>query len=190
MNEKSLNAYIKKQISSKRYSHSVNTAKEAVSLAEIYGIDKKKAKVAGLLHDIGKGRLDEASRYGVVLDEIEIKNPELAHGRLGALKASVDLGIDDPEILSAITWHTTGKADMSLLDKIIYLADIIEPGRKFPGVDEIRALAPTDIDAAMVIALEHIMAFVRSKGFALHPKSTEAYQYLKEREEQKKLELS
>ncbi len=79
---------------------------------------------------------------------------------------------------------------MSLLDKIIYLADIIEPGRKFPGVDEIRALAPTDIDAAMVIALEHIMAFVRSKGFALHPKSTEAYQYLKEREEQKKLELS
>jgi|AGTN01.2.fsa_nt_gi putative HD superfamily hydrolase of NAD metabolism len=188
--EKSLIAYVKKQIGRERFIHSQNTAAEAVSLARIYGIDNEKAKIAGLLHDIGKGHFKEAARYGVVLDEIEMQNPELAHGRIGAAMARADLGIDDREILSAISWHTTGRAGMSLLDKIIYLADIIEPGRKFPGVEEIRTLARTDIDAAMVIALEQVIAFVRSKGFALHQKSIEAYQYLKEREDTKKIELS
>lgn len=189
-NEKSLDAYVKKRISNKRYIHSLNTAKAAVSLAKLYGADPGKAKTAALLHDIGKGHIAKAARYGVVFDEIETLNPELAHGRIGAAMAKADLGIDDEEILSAITYHTTGKANMSLLDKIIYVADIIEPERKFPGLEEIRLRAQTDIDAAVMIALEHEIAFVRSKGFILHHKSIEAYEYLKEREDQNKLELS
>jgi len=182
--EECLKAYVKRQIKPERYIHSLNTAKEAESLARIYGADVQKARIAGLLHDVGKGHAAEAGRYGVSFDEIEAKNPELAHGRIGAAMVQADLGIDDQEILSAITNHTTGKACMSPLDKVIYLADIIEPCRTFSGVEQIRSLAKVDIDAAMRCALEEIMAFVRSKGLTLHPKSVEAYQYLKEREEQ------
>ncbi len=183
-------AYINSHISPKRVVHSVNTAVQAVALADIYGVDPVKAKIAGLLHDAGKGNAAQATRCGVTLDDIEKKDPELAHGRIGAAMIQMDLGLNDPEIISAITYHTTGKADMSLLDKIIYLADIIEPGRTFAGVEKIRALANEDINAAMMVALEQTIAFVRSKGFPLHPKSVEAYQYLKEREEKNKLGLS
>ena len=96
----------------------------------------------------------EAARYGVQLDEIEAQNPELAHGRIGAAMARFDLGISDPEILSSIAFHTTGKANMSVLDKVIYLADIIVPGRTFLAVENIRTLARVDINTAMLSALE------------------------------------
>lgn len=188
--EDSLKAYVKGQISDERYVHSLNTADEAEALAQLYGADVKKARIAGLLHDVGKGHAADATRLGVMLDDVEAQNPELAHGRIGAAMVQADLGIDDPEILSAITSHTTGKACMSTLDKVIYLADIIEPGRTFTGVEPIRSLVRVDIDTAMLCALDEVMAFVRKRGLTLHPKSVEAYQYLKEREEQKKLGLS
>lgn len=190
VDEKRAIEYVQKQITRERFIHSMNTAIEAEKLATAYGADPGKARIAGLLHDVGKGNAAKAQCYGVTFDDIEAKSPELAHGRIGAAMVKADLGIDDSEILCAITCHTTGKANMSLLDKIIYLADIIEPGRTFAGVERIRALAPVDIDAAMKCALEQIMAFVKNKGFMLHPKSVEAYQYLQEREENKKLGLS
>jgi len=180
--EECLKEYVKRQIGHERYIHSLNTAMEAEKLARLCGADTDKARVAGLLHDVGKGHAAQAGRYGVELDEIEAQNPELAHGRIGAAMVRADLGIDDPEILSAITCHTTGKACMSTLDKVIYLADIIEPGRTFSGVKKIRALAQADIDAAMIYALDEIMTFVQCRGLTLHPKSMEAYQYLKELE--------
>ncbi len=190
LDERYLTDYVKKQISPERYIHSMNTASEAADIASHYGEDVEKARIAGILHDVGKGHADQACTYGVPLDAVEAQNPELAHGRVGAAMVCADLGIDDPEILSAITWHTTGKACMSALDKIIYLADIIEPGRTFSGVEKIRSLVYKDLDAAMICALEEIMSFVCSRGLTLHPKSEEAYQYLKELEEQKKLGLS
>lgn len=190
IDEKTAMAYAKKKICRERFIHSVSTAVEAAALARVYGADPVKAQIAGLLHDVGKGHASEAVRCGILFDEIEAQNPELAHGRIGAAMVKMDLGLDDPEILSAIMYHTTGKAGMSLLDKIIYIADIIEPGRTFVGVEQIRALAREDIDAALKYALKQIMAFVKSRGFALHPKSVEAYQYLKEREENKKFGLS
>ena len=190
IDEKGAMAYVKKQIIPERFIHSVSTAVEAAARAKVYGADPVNARIAGMLHDVGKGHASQAARCGVEFDEIEAQNPELAHGRIGAAMVKMDLGIEDSEILSAISYHTTGKAAMSLLDKILYIADIIEPGRTFAGVDRIRALAREDIDAAMMCALEMVMAFVKSRGFALHPKSVEAYQYLKEREEKKKLELS
>lgn len=171
-------AYVKSKIKGERVIHSINTAAEAAALAKAFGIDPVKAQIAGLLHDVGKGHASDAARYGLVFDEIEVQNPELAHGRIGAAMVQKDLGIDDSEILSAITYHTTGKAGMSLLDKIIYLADIIEPGRTFAGVDRIRTLAHKDIDEAMIYALEQIIAFIKERGFALHPRSMEAYQYI------------
>ena len=193
-NEKKLIRFLKKNIDKKRLAHSINTAKEAVSLAKKYGADVDKAYLAGMLHDVAKGMCrfglrKLAKEYDVSVDEFEARNPELTHGKLGAIMVSKQLGISDKEILSAIRWHTTGHADMTLLEKIIYIADIIEPDRKFEGVQEIRKLAYEDIDAAMIIALEQVMKFVHSKGFALHPKSIEAYQYLKEMEGKKELEV-
>lgn len=181
--------FLKKRIDDDRLEHSKNTAKEAVKLAKRYGVDPEKAYVAGLLHDAAKGKCrfglrKLAQEYDMTIDEFEQRNPELTHGKLGAIMVNRQLGVKDKEILSAIRWHTTGKANMSMLEKIIYIADIIEPGRNFDGIDAIRKLAKANIDDAMILALESVMKFVHSKGFALHPKSIEAYQYLKKQEEE------
>ncbi len=180
--------YLKENIDDKRLSHSIGTANEAVKLAHIYGADEKKAYTAGLLHDVAKGRCKYgfsklAAEYGIEIDEIESKNIELIHGRLGAAMIEKQLGIHDEEILAAVRWHTTGRMGMSLLEKIIYLADLIEPGRHFKGIDAIRDLAYRNIDEAMREALKQVMGFVQSEGFALHPNSIEAYNDYKKEEE-------
>lgn len=188
--KKELKKYLKKCVGDQRVTHSKSTAKEAVKLAKKYGADQDKAYVAGLLHDVAKGQCrfglrKLAKEYQLTIDEFEMRNPELTHGKLGAIMVSKQLGIKDKDILSAIRWHTTGHGDMTLLEKVIYIADIIEPGRKFEGIKSIRKLAYEDLDKAMILALEYVMKFVHSKGFALHPKSIEAYQYFKELEEAK-----
>jgi predicted HD superfamily hydrolase involved in NAD metabolism len=180
--------FVKKRINEKRYLHSLNTANEAAALARKYGANEKKAYIAGLLHDVAKGlpagSLQEiAAENGIEVDEYEADNPELIHGKIGAAIVSRELGIDDEDILSAIKWHTTGHKNRSLLEKIIYLADIIEPGRNFPETDELRALAYKDLDAAMLKGLWHVMNFVKAKGLTLHPNSIEAYEYIKKAKE-------
>ena len=175
--------YLHERLDARRLQHSRNTAKVAVELARKYGADEQKALVAGLLHDVAKGfcrqgMLNVAEQYHVDADEMEKASPELLHGKLGAAMVKTDLGISDDEILSAIRWHTTGRANMSLLEKIIYLADLIEPSREFAGIDEIRKLAYQDIDEAMLVALKQVMDFVKGRGFMLHPSSMEAYQYI------------
>ncbi len=176
-----LEQYLEKHIDGHRLLHSQRSAEEAEKLAERYGVDQKKAYVAGLLHDVAKGSCKHglqniAGRYNVSIDKIETDNPELLHGKIGAAMVAADLGIDDEDILSAIRWHTTGRANMSMLEKIVYMADLIEPGRCFDGIEDIRILAYQDIDAAMLHSLQQIMEFVRSKGFSLHPCSVEAYE--------------
>ncbi len=178
-----IDQYLHEHLDADRLQHSRNTAEVAVELAKRYGADEHKALVAGLLHDVAKGicrhgMLNVAEQYHVDVDEVEKTNPELLHGKLGAAMVKTDLGISDDEILSAIRWHTTGRANMSLLEKIIYLADLIEPSREFAGIDEIRKLAYQDIDEAMLVALKQVMDFVKGRGFMLHPSSMEAYQYI------------
>ena len=192
--EKLLIGYLEKGIDKKRLEHSINTSKEAAVLAKLFGADVDKAYKAGLLHDIAKGKSTNelreiAKECDRSLDEFELANPELAHGKIGAEMIRKQLGITDKDILSAIRWHTTGRANMSVLEKVIYISDIIEPGRKFMGLEDIRKLAYKDIDADMVLTLEYVMRFVHSKGFALHPKSIEAYKYYKKEEESFKFEL-
>ncbi len=181
--------YLEENIDDKRLAHSLGTASEAVKLAKIYGADPKKAYVAGLLHDVAKGKCQYglrkyADQYGIFIDDIEAKNVELIHGKLGAAMVKEQLCIDDEDILSAIRWHTTGRAGMSLLEKVIYLADLIEPGRDFEDIEAIRQIAYQDIDKAMLIALDQVMCFVGSKGFALHTNSLEAYNYFINKEEE------
>lgn len=180
----SLEQYLKEHIDSRRLAHSLGTAHEAVKLAKRYGIDEEKAYVAGLLHDVAKGGckrglIKMAAEYNVDVDNTEKDNPELLHGKIGAAMVKKHLAIDDEDILDAIRWHTTGRAGMSMLEKIIYIADLIEPGRNFDGIDDIRELAYQDIDDAMLLALEQVMQFVKSKGFSLHPNSVEAHDYIK-----------
>ncbi len=185
---------IRKRLNEKRFTHSVNTAKEAVLLADKYGADKEKAYIAGLLHDVAKGLSSKtlmriAEDNGIEIDEYEKLNPELMHGKAGAAIAKNEYDISDEEILSAIRWHTTGHKNMTLLEKIIYIADIIEPGRDFPQTDMIRQTAYENMDLAVLTALKHVMRFVKSRGLSLHPCSIEAYEFLKMREENKGLEV-
>lgn len=186
-------AFLNKYIDEDRLLHSVGTAEQAVSLAKIYGENEEKAYIAGLLHDIAKGQCRHgfaklAKEYKIEIDEFEKANPELIHGKLGAKIVAEHLGIDDVDILNAICWHTTGRANMSLLEKIVYIADLTEPNRNFADIDVVRELALKDIDASMIYALNCVIDFVQCKGFALHPNSTEAHEYLL-KEEKNKFEL-
>jgi predicted HD superfamily hydrolase involved in NAD metabolism len=181
--EEKMISYVKNKIGAKRFEHSMNTAEEAVSLAKRYNADETKAYIAGLLHDVAKGLPREelessAAENNIELDIYEKLNPELIHGKIGAAMVKRDLGINDEEILSAIKWHTTGNKNMTLLEKIIYLADIIEPGRNFKETDELRKIAYKDINDAMIFGLGHVMSFVKSRGLTLHPNSIEAYESL------------
>ncbi len=176
-------------LSVKRYIHTMGVAEEAVRLAEIYGThkDQQKARVAGLLHDCAKDYPEAMRRrfckeYKVNVDEIMEKQPDLIHPFLGAEVARREYQVTDEEILSAIRYHTTGRAEMSLLEKIIYIADYIEPNReKFAGLEEARRLAYLDLDLAMKYILENTIEYVRERGRLIHPLSLEALEYYKNR---------
>ncbi len=176
-------------LSVKRYIHTMGVAEEAIKLAEIYGTqkDQQKAQAAGLLHDCAKDypeemRLRFCREYKVKLDDVMERQTDLIHPFLGAEVARREYLVTDEEILDAIRYHTTGRADMSLLEKIIFIADYIEPNReKFEGLEEARRLAYLDLDMAMRYILEETIAFVKQRDRLLHPLSLEALEYYKNR---------
>ena len=151
----------------------------AVKLAEHYGADVKKAELAGLVHDCAKDlSMDEclelAKRHGYEPDEISLRNMSLLHAPLGAYLAKELFHIEDEEIQGAIAYHTTGRKDMTLLEKIIFLADYIEEGSSFPGVEELRELAFIDLNRAILTSLEFSIHNVMKRGRLLHPLTVEA----------------
>ena len=159
------------------------TEQEAIRLAERYGADVEKARVAALLHDCTKKLdMDEqlalCRKYGIELDELERKALKLLHAKTGAAIARDVFGVDD-EIYSAIWWHTTGHAGMTLLEKIMYLADYIEPSRDFPGVDKLRAVCYKDLDEGLLMGLEMTIEEMTSMGNPVHHATIEARDALK-----------
>ena len=151
-------------LKNKRIPHVLGTEQEAIRLAERYGADVEKARVAALLHDCTKKlnmeeQLELCGRYGIQLDELEQKALKLLHAKTGAAIARDVFGVDD-EIYNAIWWHTTGHAHMTLLEKVIYLADYIEPSRNFPGVDKLRAVCYKDLDEGLLMGLEKLLIAV------------------------------
>jgi len=170
---------LKEMLGEERLKHSVNTSKVARRLAIKYNYNADKAEVAGLLHDCAKD-LDYKSlykmvlQYSIELDEIIQKIPKLLHPLVGAVIAKKEFYIQDPVILKAIKAHSTGAAQMSLLDKIIYLSDKIEPLRNMSGVEEVRIMAEKDLDGAVLIALDKGLIYLISKGSLIHPISIEA----------------
>ncbi len=180
--------FLKNNLKESRYVHTMGVQSEAVKLAKHHGADADKASLAGLVHDCCKNKpLDEllalAKELGVVPDEMQKESAALMHGPVGAQFASKYFEIEDSDVIAAVACHTTGKADMTLLDKIIYLADYIEPTREeFEGLNELRDIAYIDIDKAMLLALNMSVNHVKNKGEAIHPDTTAAINWLKAQE--------
>lgn len=176
MEQEILRLELEKRIDFQRYKHSLGVEETAVQLAKCYGADPKKAALAGLLHDWAKGLenemlLKKAIEFDIVLKDIEREAPNLLHGPVGAKMVEAELGIKDREVLEAIALHTTGEKGMSLLAKIIYLADYIEPNRKFPGVKEIRKFSFLDLDQALLLATESTLNCLLQKKALIHAKT-------------------
>ncbi len=167
----------------KRIPHVLGTEQEAIRLALRYGADVQKARVAALLHDCTKKldmeeQLALCRQYGIRLDELEQRALKLLHAKTGAAIARDLFGMDD-EIYSAIYWHTTGHANMTLLEKIMYLADYIEPTRNFPGVNELRAACNESLDKGLRMGLEMTIQEMHDRGNPVHSATLEADEYLK-----------
>ena len=167
----------------KRIPHVLGTEQEAIRLAERYGADVEKARVAALLHDCTKkldmdAQLALCDHYGIELDELERVSLKLLHSKTGAALARDVFGVDE-EIYNAIWWHTTGHAGMTLLEKIIYLADYIEPSRDFPGVDKLRQVCYKDLNEGLCLGLEMTIREMTDMGNPVHRATLEARDALK-----------
>jgi predicted HD superfamily hydrolase involved in NAD metabolism len=162
--------YIERNMTEKRRIHTYAVVEEARKLSRQYGEDMEKAELAALFHDFFRG-VPEKALNGYVrqlgLDSVYLDNPNLAHSKIAAVIMERDYHIKDQDILNAVSFHTTGRADMSKLEKIIYLADAIEPNRNYPGIGEIRDLAREDLDKACLASLEHSIEYVNSRGLHL-----------------------
>lgn len=170
---------LKEDIGIYRYEHSLRVMEKSVELARIYNVSNEKAAVAGLLHDCGKLKggtnlLKLAENFDIILDGMTKSNNELIHSVLGAVIAEREYGIEDEDILNAIRFHTTGRENMSLLEKIIYVADMIEPGRSFEGVENIRKLAFVDLDEALILSIDNTLKFVIEQKKLIHLDSVRA----------------
>ena len=172
---------VKPYLTPKRVAHVAGCESEAVKLAMHYGEDAESAAEAGILHDITKKLTREeqlilCDKYGIICDKDQLANEKLMHAITGAALARAEFGVSDA-VYSAIRWHTTGKPDMTLLEKIIYMADYIEPTRDFPGVEKLRALAYKDLDAAMALGLEMSLEDIRTHGVQPHRDTADAWQW-------------
>lgn len=166
MNTDSINKYIERNYSEQRKTHTQGVRQTAMELADLYGEDPEKAEIAALFHDMYRGVPENALNYYVKhlsLPDRYMNNCNLAHGKIAAIVMKRDYGIEDEDIINAVSFHTTGRAGMSKLEKIIYIADAIEPGRSYPGVDEIRKMAYKDLDEACLMSLTSTIDFIRSK---------------------------
>ncbi len=171
-------AHLESVLDAKRLRHVLGTEKTAVELAKRWNADEDKARTAALLHDITKQlnrnqQLKLCEEYGIVLDDVELGENKLLHAITGAELAAAQFGVDS-DVYDAIRWHTTGRAGMSLLEKVIYLADYVEPGRDFEGVAELRREVFTDIDSAMVLGLGMSVCELVQSGKMIHICTVEA----------------
>lgn len=169
-----------------RYEHSLSVSYTCINLAMCYGYDLIKAETAGLLHDCGKRYSDsiilkKCKKHEIFITAEEEETPAVLHANYGAWLAQHKYGINDPEILSAILYHTTGRPKMSVLEKIVYIADYIEPRRyKASDLPEIRKLAYQDLDETMYQILKGSLLYLSKKGGSINSMSQKAYEYYRE----------
>ena len=179
--------HLKKKLNPMRYEHTLGVSYTCMALAMRYSANLDQAEMAGLLHDCAK-RYDDATiickcqEHGIELTEGELRAPAVIHAKLGAWMAEHKYGITDPEVLSAIACHTTGKPAMSLLDKILYVADYIEPRRdKAPNLPKLRRLAFEDLDEALYQILYSTRNYLKETGTAEDDTTEQSCEYYHER---------
>ena len=181
MDLKQAKELVRSRLSDKRYEHTINVKKMAVKLAKHYGTDPEQAALAALLHDAAKEMPKDEMRaimqaYPEYAQGGEARPTPVWHGICAAILARTEWGVTDEAVLSAIACHTAGKAGMTQLDKILYLADMTSAERDWPGVEKLRKLELKDLDAAMLAALKQTNDFVLSQGKPLDPMSKAAYE--------------
>jgi len=172
---------LRERLSEHRYGHSVAVMERAVFLAKRYGADTHKAALAGLLHDVCKDDrklLQFLQNSDIILSAEEAVSPQLWHAIGGALYCETELEIQDPDVLNAIRYHTTARAGMSLLEQVIYLADLTSSDRDYPDIDVMRRLSETDLLQAMRYAMEYIIGEMLRRGAPLHPDTVGCYNEL------------
>ena len=185
MNRIELREKLEKKLSPKRFEHSLGVEYTAACMAMCYDVDIEKAAVAGLLHDCAKylsteKKIKLCRENQLSISEYEYANPELLHGKLGAFYAKKKYGVEDPEILSAITYHTTGKEDMTTLEKIIYIADFMEANRKeIKNMGLIRKMAFTNLDACLCQIMKNTIHYLEVKNAVIDDITLSAYEYYK-----------
>lgn len=183
MNKLSVSEYkklIKQRMSEYRYTHCVNVSKEAKHLAKLYGCDEEKAVIAGILHDITKEipkeeQLQIIKDDGIILDNIQKNAPKLWHGISGSIYIRKNLGICDEDILNAVRYHTTGRANMSLLEKIIFVADFTSEERTYNGVATMRKKSKKSLEEAMLYGYKFTFSDLAKREMAIHPDEIACY---------------
>ena len=174
---------LRARLKPKRFVHSLNVADAARALAQKYGADEEKAFVAGLLHDITKNETDEKqlqifAQNGIILSDVEKSNPKLWHAMSAPLVLKSELNITDEAILGAVRYHTTGKAGMTLLEKVIYIADYISAERDYPDADVMRTLSAESLEGAALYSLQYTFSSLSKKKLPIHPDSLAFYNEL------------
>ncbi|WP_426348963.1 bis(5'-nucleosyl)-tetraphosphatase (symmetrical) YqeK [Alloiococcus sp. CFN-8] len=190
--EEKIKAYLIENIKEKRVKHILGVAEMSEKLAEFYGESTYKARIAAYIHDVAKYMPKEVviriiEEKGYELTPEDLLMPELLHGLAGAIIGRDKMGIEDEEILNAARYHTTGRVNMSKLEKIVFLADYIEPGRDFPGVEELREMAFLNLDKGVLLAFDSTIKHVVNGGKLLHTDTIISRNYIlqsmKQREE-------
>jgi predicted HD superfamily hydrolase involved in NAD metabolism len=182
MNRETALEIVKAQLTDHRYKHTLGVMESAIELANQYGTDPKKAECAAIFHDYAKFRPKEEMKQIIQeqgMDPLLLEyNSELWHAPVGAYLVKKEAGITDQEILDAVRFHTSGRPGMTLLEKIIYLADYIEPGRHFPGVEEVRELAKISLNDALIASMKNTIVFLLKKNQAVFPDTFNTYNHL------------
>ncbi|RSK27920.1 HD domain-containing protein [Bacillus sp. HMF5848] len=170
---------VKQQLTDHRYQHTLGVVESAIELAQRYGVDEKQAELAAIFHDYAKYRSKKEMRKIVVEQQMDeqllFHSSELLHAPVGAYLVEKEVGISDTSVLSAIKYHTSGRANMTMLEKVIYVADYIEPGRQFPGVEEARDLAKQSIHAVLHYAVTQTILYLLKKDQAIYPDTLALY---------------
>lgn len=194
MNEIILNLRneLRGKLSPQRYEHTISVSFICTALAMRYGNDLDHAELAGLLHDcakhLGDGEIiKKCKKQGIELTDDELKAPAVLHAKYGAWLAQYKYGIEDTEIVNAIRWHTTGRPEMSLLEKLVFIADYIEPRRdKAADLPVVRSMAFIDLDECVYLVLKNTLEYLKSKKCFVDSMSTEAYAYYEQIHKEKK----
>ena len=184
MEYKQIEEKLKEMLPERRLQHSLNVSKCAVKLSQIYDCDENKAKIAGLVHDCAKYFTDDQiedciKKFNIDLDPLEENNIALSHSVIGSYVVKEVFNIDDEEILNAIKYHTTGRENMSILEKVIYMADLIEEGRNFPKVEELSELTyGGKMEEALLMSFNNTIKFVIDNNQLIHPRTVKARNYI------------